>query len=116
MGVGLNIGLETVDQKVILRIDGRLDASSAPILEKKLNSLIEENHNYLLLDFTRVSYLSSAGMRVLLSASKRTKAKGGIVLLFALGEEVAEIIRMAGFDRILHIFSSEKEAFQFRLK
>ena len=116
MGIGLHIELETVDQKIILRIEGRLDASSSSILERKLNSLIGENHDYLLLDFTRVNYLSSAGMRVLLSATKQLKAKGGSLLLFSLGDEVEEIVKMAGFDRILHIFSSEKEAFQFYQK
>lgn len=116
MSIGLRIELETVDQKIILRLDGRLDASSSPILEKKLNILIGESHHYLLLDFTRVNYLSSAGMRVLLSSTKELKSKGGFLLLFSLTDDVEEIIKMAGFDRILHIFSSEKEAFQFHQK
>jgi len=114
--VGLNIELDTVDQKVILRLEGRLDASSAPVLERKLQNLIGENHVFLFLDFTRVNYLSSAGMRTLLSISKQLKVKRGDLLLFSLGEEVAEIIQMAGFDKILHIFPSEKEAFQFYQK
>ena len=113
MGINLHIALETVDQKIILRLEGRLDASSAPILDRKLSSLIGENHLYLLLDFTHVNYLSSAGMRSLLSATKQLKIKGGALLIFSLDDEVEEIIKMAGLDRILHIFSSEKEAFQF---
>jgi anti-anti-sigma factor len=116
MGFGLELKLETVDQKVIVRIDGRLDTSSAPILEKKIHALSEENHNHLLLDFSRVSYLSSAGMRVLLSLTKKLSAKKGALLLFSLTDEVEEVIKMAGFDRILHIFSSEKEACQFHPK
>lgn len=75
MGVGLSIELEEIEHRVILRLDGRIDAASAPILERKLNSLVEEDHLYLLLDFSRVDYLSSAGMRVLLSVSKKTASK-----------------------------------------
>jgi anti-sigma B factor antagonist/stage II sporulation protein AA (anti-sigma F factor antagonist) len=114
MGVGLRIQLEEIEHRVILRIDGRLDAASAPILERKISNLIEEGHEHLILDFLRVDYLSSAGMRVLLSTSKKLKAKKGELVLFSLVDEVAEVIKMAGFDKILHICSSEKEALQFR--
>ncbi|OGN55234.1 MAG: anti-anti-sigma factor [Chlamydiae bacterium RIFCSPHIGHO2_12_FULL_44_59] len=112
MGVGLRIELEEVEQRVILRIDGRIDAASAPILDRKINSLIDEQHTHLILDFTRTDYLSSAGMRVLLSAIKKLKPQKGGVVLFGASEEVLEVIRMAGFDKIFRIYSSEKEALQ----
>ncbi len=113
MGVGLRIELEEVEHRVILRIDGRLDAASAPILERKINGLMDEDRYYLALDFSRVDYLSSAGLRVLLSATKKLKIKKGALILFALVDDVSDVIKMAGFDKILHICSSEKEALQF---
>lgn len=113
MGVGLRIELEEIENRVILRIDGRLDAASAPILERKISSLIEEERHHLILDFSRVDYLSSAGLRVLLSATKKLKAKKGALVLFALADDVNDVIKMAGFDKILHICPSEKEALQF---
>jgi anti-anti-sigma factor len=112
MGVGLRIELEEIGHQLILRIKGRLDATSAPLLEKKIDSLIAEHHHHLLLDFSRVDYLSSAGMRVLLSSTKKLRAKNGDLLLFALVEDVQEIIRMAGFDKVFRIYSTEKEALQ----
>lgn len=112
MGVGLRIELEEIEHRVILRLDGRVDASSAPILERKIASLMDEDHYHLILDFTRVDYLSSAGMRVLLSATKKLKSKKGYLILFSLVGDVEEVIKMAGFDKILHICSSEKEALQ----
>ncbi|MES2273016.1 MAG: STAS domain-containing protein [Chlamydiota bacterium] len=114
MGVGLHIQLERVENRVILRIDGRLDAASSPLLERKINSLIDENCHHLILDFNLVDYLSSAGMRVLLSGTKKLKAKKGSLILFAVSDDVGEIIKMAGFDKILHICSTEKEALQFQ--
>lgn len=113
MGVGLRITLEEIEHRVILRIDGRLDAASAPILERKISGLIEEGHYHLILDFSRIDYLSSAGMRVLLSATKKLKTMKGALILFSVAEDVGEIIKMAGFDKILHICSSEKDALQF---
>lgn len=113
MGIGLKIELEEVEDRVILRIDGRIDAASAPALDRKIEGLIAEDRCRLLLDFSRVDYLSSAGMRTLLAASKKAKAKHGMVILFSLSDEVEEIIKMAGFDKVLRICSSEKEALQF---
>lgn len=114
MSLGLQIKLEEIEGRLILRLDGRLDASSSPILERKLGGLIDEKYRHLLLDFTDVDYLSSAGMRVLLSASKRLKEKKGILLVFSANEDVAEIIRMAGFEKVLHLCSTEKDALQYR--
>ncbi len=114
MGVGLRIQLEEIENRVIVRIDGRIDAASSPILERKINSLIDESHTHLILDFSRVDYLSSAGMRVLLSGLKKLKPKKGDLILFGVIDEVEEVIKMAGFDKILRIFPSEKEALQFR--
>lgn len=109
----LRIELERVDEKVILRIEGKLDATSTPILEKKINTLIGEGHVLLLLDFTRIDYLSSAGMRLLLSFTKRLKTKKGFLVIFSLHDDVMGIIKMAGFDRILHICSTEQQALRF---
>jgi anti-anti-sigma factor len=114
--VSLKVTLERVDQKIILRLDGRIDASSASLLEKKLHQLVEENHRSLLLDFTRVCDLSSPGVRVLVSISKKLEAIKGYLLLFSLEDQALEMIQMAGFDKMLHICSSEKEALQFHQK
>ncbi len=116
MSLGLHISLEEIDRKVLLRIDGRIDTSSSPVLEKKINQLIEEKHALLMLDFSRVDYLSSAGMRVLLAATKKLKSKGGDLILFSLHTEVADTVRMAGFDKILHICSTEKDALHIKAK
>lgn len=115
MALDLLITLEEIDQKVVLRLEGRLDASSTPLLERKLEALIEEKHKMLLLDFGRIEYLSSAGLRLLLSMTKKLKAKEGAFILFSLTDEVSEVVKMAGFDRILHICPNEKEALQVNL-
>ena len=113
MAANLRIAVEEIDRKIVLRLDGRLDAATAPILEKKIDTLLLEHRNVILLDFHRVDYLSSAGLRLLLSAEKKLKAKKGSLLLCSLGDEVEEIVKIAGFDRILRIFPNEQEALKF---
>ncbi|MBF8263162.1 MAG: spoIIAA [Parachlamydiales bacterium] len=113
MSASLHIDLEEIENKLLLRLDGRLDAATTPILERKINSLADDKHYLIYLDFLRIDYLSSAGMRLLLSASKKLKTKKGALVLFSVGEEVMEILKLAGFERILLIFSTEQEALQY---
>lgn len=110
MGVGLTVETEVIEGKSVMHISGRIDAVTAPILEKKIEDQVSEGHNKILLDFGGVDYLSSAGMRLLLAATKKMKAKEGVLALSGVGDEVMEIIKMAGFEKILNIYSSEKDA------
>lgn len=110
MGVGIGIEVENVDGKCVLRLSGRIDAATAPVLEKKIEDYSQEYKFRVALDFTNVDYLSSAGMRLLLAATKKMKSKEGILAIFEVGDEVLEIIKMAGFERILNIHPNEKQA------
>ena len=113
MVYGLEVNLEEVEKNIILRLNGRIDAASSAILEKKINRLVEDNHIVLLLDFAMVEYLSSAGMRLLLSTTKNLAAKEGRLIIFNITDDVFEVIKMAGFERILNICKTEQEALQF---
>ena len=105
---------EMKEEKHLIRCHGRVDAASATLLEKKMNELVKEHEKWLFLDFHDVNYLSSAGMRVLLSMTKKLKARDGGLLIFHVKPDIMEIIKMAGFERILRIFSTEKDAFSAR--
>lgn len=109
MSVSLNVVEEMKDSHTILRLEGRLDASSAPVLEAKLADHVEENAK-VLVDFAKVDYLSSAGMRLLLSATKKMKNVSAKLIFFSISDDVMEIIKMAGFERILSISGNETEA------
>jgi anti-anti-sigma factor len=116
MGVGLHIELEEIEKRMILRLDGRIDGVTSPKLEKKLEELTDQKHFVILLDFNSVDYLSSAGLRVLLSAAKKIHAHHGSLVLFSVLDDVKEIIKMTGFDKILPIVSNEKEALHYHKK
>ena len=113
MPMSLHIDIEEIDRKIILRLDGRLDAATCSILERKLISLEGERHVQLLLDFTDVDYLSSAALRLLLAEAKKLKAKKGALVIFSVNEEVMEVIKMVGFDKILPIFENEQDALRY---
>jgi anti-anti-sigma factor len=106
----MHIAVEENEDKKIVRVDGRLDASSSPHLEHKILSLFSDGCKHLLIDFSKIDYLSSAGMRLLLSITKKLHAKGGMLALCAISDEVMEIIKMAGFERVLNVYLTEQEA------
>lgn len=108
--MSLDIEEKIVGSVLILRLEGRIDAVSSAILDQSLTTAIEKQHDKIALDFTKVDYLSSAGMRLLLSMTKKLKAQGGMLCLFSLHDDVMEIIRMAGFERILSIHALENDA------
>jgi len=94
----------------ILELNGRLDTSTSTILEKKLLSLLNEGEKDFVLDFSNLDYISSAGLRVLLMAAKRSGSSGGMVSLCRLQEHVREVFDIAGFTTIFSIHTSLEEA------
>ena len=84
-----------------IEIVGRLDTTTAPALDKTINSDIEGTKN-LVLDFKNLEYISSAGLRVLLGAQKKMQ-KIGSMKVINVCEEVMEVFEMTGFADILVI-------------
>ena len=82
-------------------LEGRLDTITAPELEKELKALPEEKLA-LVLDFEKLSYISSAGLRVLLSTQKARNSLGGMTLTH-VNETIMEIFEVTGFLDILTI-------------
>ncbi len=109
MGIGVEIVVEQEADVYIVSIEGRMDASTTPVVEKKLAGLLEKA-NKIIIDFSEIIYLSSAGMRLLLSLTKKMDAKGGAIVFYGMVEDVFEIIKLAGFEKILKIAPSKKEA------
>jgi anti-anti-sigma factor len=93
-----------------LTLEGRVDSNTAPVLERRLLGLIDSEKKDFLIDFNLVDYISSAGLRVLLMAAKKSKAMGGKVALCALKDTVREVFDLSGFTTIFPVFSSADEA------
>lgn len=97
----MNISIAKENSVTVLKIDGRLDTTTAPELEKAINGEGDALKE-LVLDFKGVDYISSAGLRVLLSAQKKMNAQGSMALV-NVSEAVMDIFEMTGFADILAI-------------
>ena len=89
------------DKTLYLTLAGHLDTLSAPQLEAELKSSLD-GADSLVLDLEGLDYISSAGLRVLLSAHKRMSGKGGMKVR-NVNEVVQEVFSVTGFDDILDI-------------
>ena len=87
--------------KVELAIEGRLDTTTAPELEKELENLLSEA-NELVFDMSTLEYISSAGLRVLLKAQKIMNARGSMKVMH-VNESIMEVFEITGFLDILTI-------------
>lgn len=97
----MNINIERENGKALMKIEGRLDTRTAPELEKAINGEGDDLKS-LVLDFNGVDYISSAGLRVLLTAQKKMNAQGYMELI-NVSEAVMDIFEMTGFADILVI-------------
>ena len=84
-----------------IALEGRLDTMTSPELEKELNERLD-NAEELVFDFANVEYISSAGLRVLLSAHKKMSGKDGMKIR-NINEIVREVFEVTGFTDILTI-------------
>jgi anti-anti-sigma factor len=94
---------------LIIAISGRLDAASAPVAEGEINKAMEGEQNRLLFDLSALEYLSSGGLRIILSAAKEIRRRKGQVALAALTQYVYEIFEVSGFTAMLSIKDSVAE-------
>ena len=97
----MNIDIVKENGATVLKIDGRLDTTTAPELEKAINNEGDALKS-LVLDFKGVNYISSAGLRVLLTAQKKMNLQGSMELI-NVSEAVMDIFEMTGFADILMI-------------
>ena len=97
----MTITMKKEGTTLTLALEGRLDTMTAPDLEAELNAEADGAES-LHLDFSALEYISSAGLRVLLSAHKRMADKGGMVIT-GVNDVVGEVFDVTGFSDILTI-------------
>ena len=97
----LNINKEENGTNLTVSLEGRLDTTTAPQFEGELTSSLD-GKTEVVLDLAKLEYISSAGLRVLLSAQK-TMNKQGSMVLKNVSDEVKEIFEVTGFSDILTI-------------
>lgn len=106
----MNITTTEVEGITIAEFEGNLDTNTAPDAEERLGELLEKGVTKILVDFTTLNYISSAGLRVLLVTTKRLGGTGGSMRICGLNETVDEVFEISGFSTIFSVFGTRDEA------
>lgn len=98
----MNINKKYDENELTLTLEGRIDTITSTDLDKEINDELGK-FNSLIIDFTDVEYISSAGLRVLIANQKKLKADDIPLVIKNVNDTVSEIFRMSGFEKILDI-------------
>jgi len=106
----MNITDHRVGNTLVITAEGRLDSQSAQDFQKKVLNCIDSGEKSILLDFSMIDYISSAGLRVILTSAKRQKEGKGKLAVCSLVDNVREVFRVSGFETIVDIFPDRETA------
>ena len=106
----MEIGHEQAGAVSVLAPVGRLDTDSATDLELALQDLMAAEARHFVLDFSKIGYVSSAGLRVLLMAAKQLDGGKGSLRLCGLSPQVRQVFDIAGFSKLFQIFPDRAAA------
>ena len=98
---------------VVIEVEGRIDHGTAPAFGSALLRHIDGcagEDKKLLLDLSKVTHMSSAGLRVLMIAAKGCRKQGGKLVLAALQPTIQEVFKIGRFDIVLEIYPTVSEA------
>ena len=106
----LDITTAKSQDKLIIALEGRIDANSAKELEQRAISLIDGGETALVLDFSSVTFISSAGLRVILLIAKKLETVQGKVKLCGLNATLRDVFEISGFSKLFVIVPTVAEA------
>ena len=109
-GRSMEITTRTQQGVTLVAVAGKLDSTTSPEAQQALDAILAGGGRKVVIDFTGVDYISSAGLRVLLGTAKRLSGAGSALRLFGLNDTVREVFQISGFATILAVFATEAEA------
>lgn len=106
----MDIDIQREGNALVAAVGGRVDTTSAPAFEKGLAGALNGQEKLLVFDLSGLEYISSAGLRVILSAAKALKGRGGEVRLAATSGSVKKVFQISGFFSMFKSFETRSEA------
>jgi len=94
----------------VMDFTGNLDTNTSPAAESVVNQLLEGGSEKIIFNFMNLNYISSSGLRILLSTAKKMKTSGGNMMVCNLNDTVQEVFDISGFSAILDLAPNEEEA------
>lgn len=94
----------------VVTVTGRIDTATSGEFEEALQELMDKGQKNLVMDFAAVDFLSSSGLRVLVSVRKKLRAAGGDIVLASPSERAADSFEIAGLDKLFSSYPDRESA------
>ncbi len=94
----------------VIRVVGRIDANTVTQFEDKLKEYVETDHLHLVVEADATTFLNSSGVRVLISAQKALKPRGGRLVISQPSERVTEVLQIAGLESVIPVYPTTEAA------
>jgi anti-sigma B factor antagonist len=108
--VDLNLNHRTEDGRTIVEVEGEIDVYTAPKLRELLIDLVSQGNHRIIVDMTRVDFLDSTGLGVLVGGLKRVRSRDGSLRLVCGQERILKIFRITGLTKVFQIYTTIEEA------
>lgn len=99
----MNVATEKIGEVLVVSPEGQINSANAAGIEADLLAQVESGERKILLDLANLTYISSAGLRVMLLLAKRLKPQSGMLVLCDLQPHVREVLDISGFLSILTV-------------
>ncbi len=96
----------------IIELSGNIDIASAASFDEAVTSLIDRGRTKLMLDFSRVEFIASMGLRMLLKTGQRVEAEQGSLHICCINDVVSEVFTMVGLHTIIPVFETRELALE----
>ncbi len=106
----VSVTTERTDDILSAAVDGRIDGSNVVEFEEAVRAAIQDSDRAVIMDFEKLAYISSAGLRAILLTAKSLQGRNAKLMLCSLSERINEVFEISGFDKILPIYKSRAEA------
>lgn len=94
----------------VVAVAGEVDVFTAPVLDEALSAAVAEGNTCIVVDLTRVDFLDSTGLSVLVKALKRIREADGSLHIVVASERVAKVFRLTGLDKIVPLHATLEQA------
>jgi anti-sigma B factor antagonist len=100
----MEVGTTSYKRCSVVTVSGRVDSNTAPAFEEALKNVIEGGQHNVILELTDVEFMSSAGLRGMVSSLKGCKSGGGSLVIAAPSNRVVEVMQLAGLTSLFGVF------------
>jgi len=109
------MGISSTKEKDIIcvSLSGRLDSHCVEITDKQFKKWLKDGETKFIVDFEGIEYISSAGLRIFVNATKKLLGKGGGIVLYNLSRDLINIFEITGLVNIISVADNKAEALKY---